>query len=88
MQNAAVPYVWIQGEDRNVKVLSNLMVDINTYLPELNKEEVGITELVYYPKLMDVMELANGDYNSDDFKRELRNFANDLVPKHITKKMV
>ena len=85
MQNAAVPYVWIQGEDRNVKVLSNLMVDINTYLPELNKEEVGITELVYYPKLMDVMELANGDYNSDDFKRELRNFANDLVPKHITK---
>ena len=85
MQNAAVPYVWIQGEDRNVKVLSNLMVDINTYLPELNKEEVGITELVYYPKLMDVMELANGDYTSDDFKRELKNYVNDLVPKHITR---
>ena len=85
MQNAAVPYVWIQGEDRNVKVLSNLMVDINTYLPELNKEEVGITELVYYPKLMDVMELANGDYTGDDFKRELKNYANDLIPKHITR---
>ena len=85
MQNAAVPYVWIQGEDRNVKVLSNLMVDINTYLPELNKEEVGITELVYYPKLMDVMELANGDYTGDDFKRELKNYVNDLVPKHITR---
>ena len=85
MQNAAVPYVWIQGEDRNVKVLSNLMVDINTYLPELNKEEVGITELVYYPKLMDVMELANGDYTSDDFKRELKNYVNDLIPKHITR---
>ena len=85
MQNAAVPYVWIQGEDRNVKVLSNLMVDINTYLPELNKEEVGITELVYYPKLMNVMELANGDYTSDDFKRELKNYVNDLIPKHITR---
>ena len=85
MQNAAVPYVWIQREDRNVKVLSNLMVDINTYLPELNKEEVGITELVYYPKLMDVMELANGDYTSDDFKRELKNYVNDLIPKHITR---
>ncbi|ESL03816.1 DNA-directed RNA polymerase, beta subunit [Catonella morbi ATCC 51271] len=85
MQNAAVPYVWIQGEDRNVKVLSNLMVDINTYLPELNKEEVGITELVYYPKLMDVMELANGDYTGDDFKRELKNYVNDLIPKHITR---
>ena len=85
MQNAAVPYVWIQGDDRNVKVLSNLMVDINAYLPELNKEEVGITELVYYPKLMDVMELANGDYTSDDFKRELKNYVNDLIPKHITR---
>jgi len=85
MQNAAVPCVWIQGEDRNVKVLSNLMVDINTYLPELNKEEVGITELVYYPKLVDVMELANGDYTSDDFKRELKNYVNDLIPKHITR---
>ena len=85
MQNAAVPYVWIQGEDRNVKVLSNLMVDINTYLPELNKEEVGITELVYYPKLMDVIELANGDYTGDDFKRELKNYVNDLIPKHITR---
>ena len=85
IQNSAVPYVWIQGEDRNVKVLSNLMVDISTYLPELNKEEVGITELVYYPKLMDVMELANGDYNSDEFKGILREHINDLIPKHITR---
>ena len=84
IQNSAVPYVWIQGEDRNSKVLSNLMVDISTYLPELNKEEVGITELVYYPKLMDVMELANGDYNSDEFKGVLREHINDLIPKHIT----
>ena len=82
---SAVPYVWIQGEDRNSKVLSNLMVDISTYLPELNKEEVGITELVYYPKLMDVMELANGDYNSDEFKGVLREHINDLIPKHITR---
>ena len=85
IQNSAVLYVWIQGEDRNSKVLSNLMVDISTYLPELNKEEVGITELVYYPKLMDVMELANGDYNSDEFKGILREHINDLIPKHITR---
>lgn len=32
IQNAAVPYVWIQGEERNVKVLSNMMVDINGYV--------------------------------------------------------
>ena len=85
LQNSAVPYVFIQGEERNVKVLSNLMVDINAFIPELDKEEVGITELVYYPKLVEVMELANGDYDSEDFKRELKNHINDLIPKHITR---
>ena len=85
LQNSAVPYVFIQGEERNVKVLSNLMVDINAFIPELDKEEVGITELVYYPKLVEVMELANDDYDSEDFKRELKNHINDLIPKHITR---
>ena len=28
IQNAAVPYVWVQTEERNVKVLSNMMVDL------------------------------------------------------------
>ena len=50
IQNAAVPFVWIQGEeDRRIKVLSNLMVDMHHYLPEIeNLEELGVTELVYY----------------------------------------
>ena len=53
IQNAAVPFVWIQGEeDRRIKVLSNLMVDMHHYLPEIeNLEELGVTELVYYPVL-------------------------------------
>ena len=85
LQNLAVPYVWIQGEDRNVKVLSNLMVDISTYIPELDKEELGITEFVYYPTLMGLMELANGDYTSDEFKLEVKKHINDLIPKHITR---
>ncbi|MGP1433191.1 MAG: DNA-directed RNA polymerase subunit beta [Catonella sp.] len=85
LQNIAAPYVWIQGEDRNVKVMSNLMVDMSTYLPELNKEELGITELVYYPTLMGLMELANGDYASDEFKLEIKKHINDLIPKHVTR---
>ena len=44
IQNAAVPFVWIQGEeDRRIKVLSNLMVDMHHYLPEIeNLEELGL----------------------------------------------
>ena len=55
IQNAAVPFVWIQTEERNVKVLSNMMVDLTTYV-DCNPEELGVTELVYYPALAQLME--------------------------------
>ena len=49
LQNSAVPYVWIQGEERKIKVLSNLMVDIRHFIPEIeDPKALGITELVYY----------------------------------------
>ena len=49
IQNSAVPYVWILGEeDRRIKVLSNLMVDIRHYLPEIeDPKSIGVTEAVY-----------------------------------------
>ena len=43
IQNAAVPYVWIQTEERNVKVLSNLMVDLKAWV-DVDEEELGINE--------------------------------------------
>ena len=55
IQNAAVPYVWIQAEERNVKVLSSMMVDITNFM-DVNPKEVGITELVYYPVLKKLLE--------------------------------
>ena len=55
IQNAAVPFVWIQTEERNVKVLSNLMVDLTAHV-DCNPEELGVTELVYYPALEQLME--------------------------------
>ena len=55
IQNAAVPYVMIQTEERNVKVLSNMMVDLRTYV-DCDPQELGITELVYYPVLEKILE--------------------------------
>ncbi len=85
LQNSAAPYVLIQAEERNVKVLSNLMVDFNAFLPELSKEELGITELVFYPVLAELMRDADGDYSSAEFKLSIKNHINDLIPKHITR---
>ena len=55
IQNAAVPYVWIQTEERKVKVLSSMMVDI-THFVDVDPKEVGVTELVYYPVLEKILE--------------------------------
>ncbi len=84
IQNAAVPYVWIQGEERNIKVLSNLMVDITNYV-DIDKEEarcLGITELVYYPVLEKILE---ENESVEDIKEALHRNAVDLIPKHITR---
>ena len=81
IQNAAVPYVWIQTETRNVKVLSSMMVDLTHYV-DCNPKELGITELVYYPVLAQLME----EYpDAEDLKEAIKKNVHDLIPKHITK---
>ena len=82
LQNAAVPYVMIQGPERNCKVLSNLMVDLAAYA-EFDPEEAGVTELVYYPVLKTILEEAGGDQEA--LKELVRRNMNELIPKHITK---
>ena len=84
IQNAAVPYVWIEREDeeRNIKVLSNMMVDI-TSIVDVDPKEVGVTELVYYPVLAGILEETAGDI--DELKDAIKRDIHDLIPKHITK---
>ena len=67
-----------------VKVLSNLMVDINSYLPELDKAKVGVTEEVYYPVLAEILE-EYADEDEEDLYEAIRRRINDLIPKNITK---
>ena len=81
IQNTAVPFVWIQAEERNVKVLSSMMVDITNFV-DVDPKEVGVTELVYYPVLERILEEND---NIDDIKEAIRRDIHDLIPKHITK---
>ena len=84
IQNAAVPYIWVEGEDesRNIKVLSNLMVDFASVV-DIDPKEVGITEQVYYPVLEGMLEESAGDV--EELKALIRRDIHDLIPKHITK---
>ena len=83
IQNAAIPYVWIQTEERTVKVLSNMMVDLASYV-NFKPEEAGVTELVFYPVLADILA-KSGDMDEDQLKAAIRRNLHDLIPKHITK---
>ena len=82
IQNAAIPAVWIKGVEREVKVLSNMMVDIESYVPELtDPKSIGVTEQVYYPKLQQLMEENEGE----ELIKAIEKNINELIPKHITK---
>ncbi|MDD6571764.1 MAG: DNA-directed RNA polymerase subunit beta [Thermoflexaceae bacterium] len=81
IQNAAVPFVFLQVEDRKVKILSNMMVDLAEWV-DISKEEakkLGVSEKVYYPVLKHILE-----ENADDIKAAIKKNSSDLVPKHIT----
>ena len=82
MQNAAVPFVYIQTEEKNVKVLSNMMVDLTAYV-DCNPRDFGIREKVYYPVLAQILEEFAGD--PEKLAEALKKNAHELVPKHVTK---
>ena len=81
IQNAAVPYVMVQTEERNVKIISNMMVDINSYV-DFDCKSLGITENVFYPVLSTLLEEND---NEEDLKTAIRKNVAELIPKHITK---
>ena len=84
IQNAAIPYVWIERpeEERNIKVLSNMMVDLAAIV-DIDPKEVGVTEQVYYPVLAGILEETAGDV--DELKDAIKRDIHDLIPKNITK---
>ena len=84
IQNSAIPSVTIRTEEREVKVLSNLMVDLTHYV-DCDPAELGITENVYYPALREILlQFAESD-DSEALGEAIARSAAELVPKHITK---
>lgn len=81
IQNAAVPFVWVQAEERNVKVLSNMMVDLSCFI-SADKHELGVTEDVYYPVLK---EILNEYEDMEEIKAAIKKNISELIPKHVTK---
>ena len=84
IQNAAIPYVLLQEEERNVKVLSNMMVDITSFI-DCDPVELGITEAVYYPVLKEILDEYTVKNDPEGLAETIKKRVHDLIPKHITK---
>lgn len=82
IQNAAVQSVMVQADERNVKVISNMMVDLSYYLPEVDKRALGVSEEVYYPVLKKILA---DNTSAEELKEAIKKNISELIPKHITK---
>ncbi len=83
IQDTGIQAVFVNADDREVKILSNLAVDIDSFISGLGltKADLKIKERVYLPVLMDLLE-ANDD--AESFKAAVKANMGELVPKHIT----
>nr|WP_297708651.1 DNA-directed RNA polymerase subunit beta [uncultured Butyrivibrio sp.] len=84
IQNAAIPYVLLQEEERNVKVLSNMMVDITNFI-DCDPAELGINENVYYPVLKEILDEYTVKNDPEGLADTIKKRVHELIPKHITK---
>lgn len=80
IQNIGVSHVWVETEERKVKVVSNRMVDIESFM-DVKREELGIAEDVYYFALKYILD----NYKTlEEQKEAVKQNISKLVPKHIT----
>ncbi len=83
IQNTGTPHVFVEVEERKVKVLTNRAVELAPFIEEfdLTPEELGVKELVYYPLLANILE----EYDTaEEVSAAIRENLHELVPKHIT----
>ena len=81
IENAGVMFAYVQLESgKEVKVVSNGMVDIDKYV-DVDKKALGINEKVSYRVLSEIMEKCGDDKEALEYEIKLKH--DDLIPKHI-----
>ena len=83
IQDSGIDQLYIEVEERKVKILTNRAVAIDAYLEEfgLTAEDVNIKERVYFPVLE---QLLNEYTTAEELKAAIKENIHELVPKHIT----
>ena len=80
MDNAGVSVAFVLVNEKETKVISNGMVDIQNFVGFDAKEECGINERVRFSVLAEIMETSADE---EEMKEAIRLRADELIPKHI-----
>jgi len=82
IENAGVMFAFIKLESgREIKIVSNGMVDIDAYCPDIDKKALGINEKVSYRVLSEILDKVGDD--KDALNEEIRIKHDSLIPNHI-----
>ena len=80
IDNAGVSVAFVLVNEKETKVISNGMVDIQNFVGFDAKEECGINERVRFSVLAEIMETSADE---EEMKEAIRLRADELIPKHI-----
>ncbi len=82
IEKAGVDTAYIDVEGTVVKVISNGMVDLNDYFPDVDAKALGINEKVRFCVVQEILEQ---NLEGDALNDMIASRADDLIPKHIIK---
>ena len=80
MDDAGVCTAYVAVGDKEVKIISNGMVDINDFVSFDAKAECGIKERVRFTVLNEILESLDDE---NEIKEAIRSRIDELIPKHI-----
>ena len=80
MDDAGVSVAYVMVGEKEVKVISNGMVDISKFVDFDAKAECGVNERVRFSVLADILETCSGN---EEIKEAIRSRIDELIPKHI-----
>ncbi|MBS6861659.1 MAG: DNA-directed RNA polymerase subunit beta [Clostridiales bacterium] len=80
IDNAGVTVAFVTVGEREVKVISNGMVEINNFLSFDAHKECGVNERVRFSVLAEILEACSSD---EELKEMIVSRMDELVPKHI-----
>ena len=81
IENAGVTVAYVKVEDKEIKIISNGMVDINCYVDFDAKKECGVKEKVRFSVLSEILETCKSD---DELKEAITSRLGELIPNYIT----